>query len=44
MGNLSRQLNFIVDLDQLKRIYRQSLVKSDEHRFENSTEHSVVAK
>lgn len=40
MDNLSKQLDFIVELDQLKRVYRQSTVKSDNNRFENSAEHS----
>ena len=40
MDNLSKQLDFIVELDQLKRVYRQSTVKPDNNRFENSAEHS----
>jgi len=40
MKELSKQLDFIIELDQLKGIYRQTLVKSDKNRFENSAEHS----
>jgi len=40
MTELSKQLDFIIELDQLKGIYRQTLVKSDKNRFENSAEHS----
>lgn len=40
MQALNKQLDFIIELDQLKRVYRQALVKSDKNRFENSAEHS----
>ncbi|MBL4673609.1 MAG: HD domain-containing protein [Arenicella sp.] len=40
MDDLNKQLDFIIELDRLKGVYRQALVKSDENRFENSAEHS----
>jgi len=40
MEELSKQLDFIIELDRLKGVYRQALVKSDKNRFENSAEHS----
>ncbi|MFQ3264866.1 MAG: putative hydrolase of HD superfamily [Colwellia sp.] len=40
MEELNKQLDFIIELDKLKGIYRQALVKSDKNRFENSAEHS----
>lgn len=40
MRHLEQQLTFIRELDRLKSVYRQSLVKSDKNRFENSAEHS----
>lgn len=40
MQDLTQQLDFILELDKLKAIYRQALVKADENRFENSAEHS----
>lgn len=40
MIHLQQQLAFIRELDRLKSVYRQSLVKSDDNRFENSAEHS----
>jgi len=40
MTALDKQLDFIIELDRLKGIYRQALVKSDKNRFENSAEHS----
>jgi len=40
MEELNKQLDFIIELDKLKGIYRQALVKSDNNRFENSAEHS----
>ncbi len=40
MEALKKQLDFIIELDRLKSIYRQALVKSDKNRFENSAEHS----
>ena len=40
MQHLEQQLAFIRELDRLKSVYRQSLVKSDDNRFENSAEHS----
>lgn len=40
MNTLTQQINFILELDRLKAVYRQILVKSDNNRFENSAEHS----
>ena len=40
MQALNKQLDFIIELDRLKGVYRQALVKSDKNRFENSAEHS----
>jgi putative hydrolase of HD superfamily len=40
MDDLDKQLDFIIEMDRLKGIYRQALVKSDDNRFENSAEHS----
>ena len=40
MRHLQHQLSFIRELDRLKSVYRQALVKSDNNRFENSAEHS----
>ncbi|MGF1723747.1 HD domain-containing protein [Photobacterium nomapromontoriensis] len=40
MNNLNQQLSFILELDRLKAIYRQTTVKADNNRQENSAEHS----
>ncbi|MDN4502817.1 HD domain-containing protein [Alteromonadaceae bacterium BrNp21-10] len=40
MQQLTQQLDFILELDRLKAVYRQALVKVDNNRFENSAEHS----
>ncbi len=40
MDELNKQLDFIIELDKLKGVYRQALLKSDKNRFENSAEHS----
>lgn len=40
MKDLNQQLNFILELDRLKAVYRQALVKTDKNRNENSAEHS----
>lgn len=40
MKDLSSQLNFIREIDELKAVYRQTHVKSDNNRNENSAEHS----
>ncbi len=40
MEDLQKQLDFILELDRLKSVYRQALVKSDNNRNENSAEHS----
>ncbi|MDM7862312.1 HD domain-containing protein [Alteromonas sp. ASW11-36] len=40
MQDLQQQLGFILELDKLKAVYRQALVKCDNNRFENSAEHS----
>ena len=37
---LAQQLSFIEEIDQLKSVYRQTHVKSDNNRNENSAEHS----
>lgn len=40
MKELQQQLDFILELDRLKSVYRKALVKCDNNRFENSAEHS----
>ena len=40
MNNLNQQLEFILELDKLKAIYRQTTVMPDNNRYENSAEHS----
>lgn len=40
MQDLSQQLNFILELDKLKAVYRKALIKTDNNRYENSAEHS----
>lgn len=40
MHQLKQQLDFILELDRLKSVYRQALVQSDNNRRENSAEHS----
>lgn len=40
MKDLTQQLDFILELDRLKAVYRQALVKVDNNRQENSAEHS----
>lgn len=40
MQDLQQQLDFILELDCLKGVYRQAMVKSDNNRNENSAEHS----
>lgn len=40
MKDLNKQLSFILELDRLKAVYRQALVKCDDNRKENSAEHS----
>ena len=40
MKVLKQQLDFILELDRLKSVYRQTMVKSDQNRNENSAEHS----
>jgi putative hydrolase of HD superfamily len=40
MEELNKQLDFVIELDRLKGVYRQALLKSDDNRFENSAEHS----
>ncbi|WP_299974003.1 HD domain-containing protein [uncultured Pseudoteredinibacter sp.] len=37
---LQQQLAFIAEMDRLKAVYRQTTVKEDGDRFENSAEHS----
>ena len=40
MSDLTQQLEFVLELDRLKAVYRQTFVKSDKNRNENSAEHS----
>jgi len=40
MKDLNQQLAFILELDRLKAIYRQTYVRPDNNRNENSAEHS----
>ncbi|WP_088328404.1 HD domain-containing protein [Lacimicrobium sp. SS2-24] len=40
MQTLQQQIDFILELDRLKGVCRQALIKSDENRQENSAEHS----
>lgn len=40
MNDIQHQINFINEIDQLKSVYRQTRVKSDNNRAENSAEHS----
>lgn len=39
-NNLAAQISFIREIDRLKGVYRQALVRDDNNRFENSAEHS----
>lgn len=40
MQELSQQIEFILELDKLKAVYRKALIKADHNRYENSAEHS----
>jgi len=40
MHDLNKQLTFIIEIDKLKAVYRQTTVKTDNNRQENSAEHS----
>ena len=40
MTDLAQQLAFIIEIDKLKAVYRQTTVKEDKDRHENSAEHS----
>ena len=40
MESLEKQMNFLLEVDKLKSIYRQSFIASDNYRHENSAEHS----
>lgn len=40
MSTLEQQFNFILELDRLKAVYRQTTVQCDGNRQENSAEHS----
>jgi len=40
MNTLNKQIKFIMEIDKLKVIYRQTTVKEDNNRQENSAEHS----
>jgi len=39
MDRLTKQISFIIEVDKLKTVYRQSLI-SDKTRYENDAEHS----
>lgn len=39
-SRLNQQLNFLMEIDQLKAVYRKMKVQSDNLRYENSAEHS----
>ncbi|WP_087018254.1 HD domain-containing protein [Thaumasiovibrio subtropicus] len=40
MDKLEKQLGFVHELDRLKAVYRQTFIKSENNRRENSAEHS----
>ncbi len=40
MNELKQQVDFIMEIDKLKAVYRQTRVQSDKARRENSAEHS----
>lgn len=40
MVNLNKQIDFILELEKLKAVYRQNMVSVDKYRAENSAEHS----
>jgi putative hydrolase of HD superfamily len=40
MADLQQQLQFVLELDKLKAVQRQALIKADNNRRENSAEHS----
>lgn len=40
MQDLQQQLAFVGEMEKLKAVYRQTTVKEDDGRFENSAEHS----
>ena len=40
MTDLEKQFAFIIEIDKLKAVYRQTTVKEDKNRQENSAEHS----
>lgn len=40
MDRLQKQLNLLIELDQLKSVLRRTRIKSAERRLENSAEHS----
>jgi len=40
MNELERNINFLIETDKLKSIYRRARIKSDKNRRENSAEHS----
>lgn len=40
MLDFAQQLNFLVEMDRLKSVYRKAIIKTDDNRFENSAEHS----
>lgn len=40
MSDLQQRIDFIVEADKLKSVYRRGLIKSDNNRRENTAEHS----
>ncbi len=40
MEAFNQQVAFILEMDRLKAVYRKSMLKSDNNRYENSAEHS----
>jgi putative hydrolase of HD superfamily len=40
MQDLSAQITFMLEIDKLKAVYRRTMVKTDNNRYENSAEHS----
>lgn len=40
MNNIKASVDFLIELDQLKSIYRKAKIKCDHNRQENSAEHS----
>jgi putative hydrolase of HD superfamily len=40
MSKIQKSIDFLLEIEQLKRVYRKARVKSDQNRRENSAEHS----